>query len=342
MKERSHNLDLMRVVLSLCVITLHALNHFGIADQVVEAVVLSLMISCDGLFYMVSGYFNLEKEFKSADDIQRYYKSKFITVFFPFLAFVFVWTVWDYVHAAGSFDAGKILLQYYKEIFDSAANGHMWFMYPLFGLLLSAPFLSKMLHSMNDDELKVLWRVAIGINFVAYYFCRDLGIGFSMLCWFLEGWGIYYLAGYYYRHVIVKENKTKWIILAVIGYVFTVLGNYGYLPFFKIFDDAYSVQPMFTLFCIGCFMFWDKAVKIKEGPFTKVITFLAANTFMIYLFHTRGIEYVVRKLSITEGSFGAGLLVVFGTYAVSLLLAFIANLCLKPVQKLLRKLLIGE
>ena len=84
-------------------------------------------------------------------------------------------------------------------------------------------------------------------------------------------------------------------------------------------------------------MFWDKAVKINNNIVAKVISFLSRNTYMIYLFHTRGIEYVVRKLSITDGSFVSGILVIIGAYLISLLLAFIANLCLKPIQKLLDK-----
>ena len=59
---------------------------------------------------------------------------------------------------------------------------------------------------------------------------------------------------------------------------------------------------------------------------------------MIYLYHPRGIEYVVRKFSITEGNFGIGILVTFASYAISLLLAYVTNLCLKPVQKLMEKI----
>jgi peptidoglycan/LPS O-acetylase OafA/YrhL len=67
--------------------------------------------------------------------------------------------------------------------------------------------------------------------------------------------------------------------------------------------------------------------------------YLSKNNYMVYLFHTRGFEYVARKLNITEANAGSGFIVVIGAYLVSLLLAFVANLCLKPIQSLLRKLL---
>ncbi len=339
MKERSHNLDLMRVVLCISVIAYHSLHHFGTDNEVLFALIGMLLLSTNGLFYMISGYFNLEKEFNSIADIKEYYKNRFINILFPFMAFVFVWTVWDYVHDAGNFNIKIILYLYYKAIVDSSVEGHMWFMYPLFGMLLSTPFLSKMLHSMNEKELKILWYIAIGYNFVCYYLCLDLKIGFSFLCWFMQGWTILYFAGYYYRHVIAKENKYKWILLGIFGYVFTLLGHYGRLHFFKVFLDSTSLQPMFTLYCVGCFMFWDKAVKISEGKIADIIAFLSKNTYMVYLYHLRGIEYVIRKLSITDANFVSGFLIVFGGYVVSLMLVYVTNLCLKPVQKILNKVL---
>ena len=338
MKERNHSLDLMRVVLSLYVIALHSLQHFGIEDPVVSALVHILLVSSNGLFYMLSGYFNLEKEFRNSEDIKEYYKSRFIGILFPFLAFVFVWTIWDYIHVFGGFDLGKILSLYYRSIVDTSAYGHMWFMYPLFGLLLSTPFLSKMLHSMDKKELKILWYIAIGYNVVLYYLCRNHDIGFSVLCWILEGWTVLYFAGYYYRHVIAEESILKWILLGIVGYIFTVLGNNGLLPFFKTFEGATNTQPMFIFYCVGCFMFCDRVIRIKDGILGNVLTFLGKHTYMIYLYHPRGIEYVIRKLTITENGIGSGLLIVFGSYLVSLLLAFVTDLCLKPVQKLLKKI----
>ena len=339
MKVRNHNLDLMRVALCIFVVAFHSLYHFGIENDLVYEIIGMLLVSANGLFYMISGYFNLEKEFNNSSDIKEYYKKRFIDIIFPFLAFVFVWTVWDYVHETGQFNLIEILSTYFEAVVDTSSQGHMWFMYPFFGLLLSTPFLSKMLHHMDEKELKILWYMALGYHAVSYFLCYDQGIGFAFMCWIMEGWAIYYFAGYYYRHIISKESSVKWAILGVLGYVLTILGNQGFLPFFETFLDASSIQPLFTIYCVGCFMFWDKAIKIKDGVFAKIITFLSKNTYMVYLYHLRGMEYVIRKLSLTEYNFVSGLIVVVGGYAVSLLMAYVTNLCLKPVQILLNKVL---
>lgn len=337
MKERNYGLDLMRVFLCICVITLHSFNWFGAQDYTISIYLPVILIAADGLFYMLSGYFNLNKEFKDSSDIKKFYKNKFIYLLFPFLAFNFAWTLWDYIHITSNFNLFELLGIYYELIVNSGADGHMWFMYPLFGLILSTPFLSKMLHNMDDKELKILWRIAIGFNFFVYYLCEDFEMHMRLLCWVLDGWVIYYFAGYYYRRVLSKEKPIKWIIIGLVGFVVTMLGTFGDLPFLKRFAGANDIQPMFTLFCIGYLCLWDKTIKITNKVAAKVIKFLSSNTFLIYLYHMRGIEYILRKANVTEPSFVSGLTVVAGTFAFSLIAAFVTNSCLKPVQKLMDK-----
>lgn len=335
--KRNYTFDLLRIVLSLFVIGVHCFEHMGSEDYYLNTILPVLFMTADGAFYILSGYFNLEKEFNNASDIKKFYKNKIIYVLFPFLAFVFVWAVWDYAHTAETFNFLELLDIYYKQIMNSAANGHLWFMYPLFGMLLSTPFLSKMLHNMDEKELKILWRIAIIFNVIVYIVCIDNGMDFRVSDWFLGRWLIYYFAGYYYRHVISKESTIKWAILTIACFVLTVLGLQGKLTFLDSFVYATDFQPMFTVACIGIILLFDKAIKIKNDKVGKVIVFLSTNTFFIYMYHMRGIEYIVRKLSIINNNFGNWLLIVFGTFVVSLLASIVTKLCMKPVQKFLDK-----
>lgn len=337
MKERDSSLDLLRVILCICVIALHSFYFFGDLNYYVDLLVPAILIVTDGLFFMLSGYFNLEKEFNSSKDIINFYKSKIVNVLIPFLGFVFFWTVWDYLHVNESFNVTEILQIYYAEIMGKSAVGHLWFMYPLFGMLLSTPFLSKMLHSMDEKELKVLWRIAIGFNVVCYFLCMDFNVSFGVLAWIFDGWLIYYFAGYYYRHVAYKESKIKWIILGLLGFAITVLGKEGKLPFIHGFVGATDIQPMFTLFCMGVLFCWDNFVKITNKVASKVILFLSTNTYLIYLFHTRGMEYAVRKLHVIDYSIISGFKVIIGGFIFSLIAAFVVNLVMKPAQKFILK-----
>lgn len=327
--KRNYNLDLMRVFLCLCVITVHSLNHFGINSGRVSTIVTIFLLQADGLFYMISGYFNLEKEFKSSTDIKNYYKNKIVTVLFPFVAFIFAWSLWDYLHSGETFNILEFLSSLYIKIMDSESSGHLWFMYPLFGLLLANPFLSKMLHNMDDKELNLLWYIAIGYNAICCFLCYDLGVSFKFSAWLLEGWVLYYFAGYYYRHVVSKQKKYVWFIIGLATFTLTILGKLN----LKAFAGTTDIQPLFVIFCVAVLMFWDKAFTIKNEKVQKVINFLSRNTFLIYLFHMRGMEYAIRKLPIGEPSFISGLLVVLGTFVSSLIASFVTNLALRPIQK---------
>lgn len=331
--KRNYSLDLMRVFLCLCVIAIHSMTYIDFGGDLANSIFMSFLAQANGVFYMISGYFNLEKEFNNSTDIKKYYKNKIIYILLPFIAFLFVWALWDYLHVNPTFDIKDFLSSFYKLFMEDASEGHMWFMYPLFGLLLSTPFLSKMLHNMDNKELKILWRIALGWNIVCYFLCYNLDINFRFLGWLLSGWIIYYFAGYYYRHVVVNESKTKWLILGLAGFIATVVG----INYLDRFDAAEDLQPLFTLFCMGCLVFFDKCITIKNEKISKIFVFLSKNTFLIYLFHLRAMEFVVRKLAITGASPINSLLVVFGTFIAALLAAVITNLLLKPIQKLIDK-----
>ena len=50
---------------------IHSLAYFGYMNYYVDLVLPVFLVATDGLFYMLSGYFNLEKEFKNSGDILR-------------------------------------------------------------------------------------------------------------------------------------------------------------------------------------------------------------------------------------------------------------------------------
>ncbi|MDO4197465.1 MAG: acyltransferase [Erysipelotrichaceae bacterium] len=342
MKKRDYGLDLLRIVLCIFVIMLHSLAYFGDLNKFIGTYFPTIIGSANVLFFVISGYLNLEKNFKSNKDIIDFYKTRFIYVVLPFLGFNLFWVIWDYMHANGSFDLLGVAYDYYDMIMGEAAKGHMWFMYPYFGLLLATPFLSKMLHAMDNKELKTLWYLGLGFNACYYFLCENMGLHFRVSAWFLEGWALYYVTGYIFRHVLVNESPVKWTILCLLGYFATVLGGSGKLTFFKYFEGVNDLQPMFTLFCIGLLYIWNRFVKINNDKVGKVISYIGYCTYLIYLFHVRGIEYAGRKLNIVEPSLTNGLIVVLGAFIFSLIASMVINFVMKPAQDFLKKKLVTD
>ena len=298
----------------------------------------TILGTANGLYFILSGYFNLEKEFKNVTDIKKFYKNKIIYILLPFLGFNLFWVVWDYIHEFGGIDAVGLLNTFFRAVVDTSAKGHMWFMYLLFGMLLSTPFLSKTLHSMNEKELKMLWRIAIWFNIIAFYVCGNFGIDFNVSAWLLDGWLIYYVSGYYFRHVIVKESSIKWISLCAFGYLVTCFGVNSLLPVFPQFLGGTDIQPMFTIFCLGFLFIWNRYVVINNETVGKAISFVGSHIYLVYLFHIRGMEYAVRKLHVVNTGLVSWLIVIFGTFAFSFVASVIVDLPMKPVQKFIDKI----
>ena len=94
-KQRSFNYDVMRILMSIFVIAVHTPLPGKLSNSFVVWYALScLYMQCNGVFFMISGRFNLMKAFQSKEDYIRYYKSKFVTIFVPFClaTAVIVWS----------------------------------------------------------------------------------------------------------------------------------------------------------------------------------------------------------------------------------------------------------
>ena len=78
--KRNYSLDLMRIFLCFCVIAIHSMTYVQTDNEFVDSILLIIFAQANGLFYIISGYFNLEKEFNNAEDIKKYYRNKFIYI----------------------------------------------------------------------------------------------------------------------------------------------------------------------------------------------------------------------------------------------------------------------
>ena len=149
----------------------------------------------------------------------------------------------------------------------------------------------------------------------------------------MDGWLIYYFAGYDYPRIATKKSKIKWIVIGLLGFALTILGKEGSLPFVTRFRGATDIQPFFTLFCMGYLFCWDRFIKIGESFLSRIILFLSKHTYLIYLWHIQGIAYAVRKLNIVDSTNLNSVIVVIGAFVVSLIAAVATNLLMKPIQK---------
>lgn len=85
MKKRVVRYDFMRVLMSLFVICVHTgFPSFISSNNLLNNSIRSFLVVCNGVFFMISGKFNLRKNFESKSDYYNYYTDKFISIIVPY------------------------------------------------------------------------------------------------------------------------------------------------------------------------------------------------------------------------------------------------------------------
>lgn len=335
-KERAINYDSMRVLMSLFVICLHA----GIASRLsrnnsivlLSNIISTFLVQCNGVFYMISGKFNLSKKFECKKDYINYYISKFISIVIPYGIVSCLLVLYAMITSDQPWNFNGYLYQCYKAFFSSNVGGHLWFVCTLMGMLASTPFLAKMLSAMKDEEVKILFGVGIIWNFLAIYLTIDIGMWFGFGNWFLWGWIFVYFAGYFCERIINDRNVKIIYCLGVIGFIVTVLGQ----SYLETFEYATDLSVGFIFFVMGCYVFMERHFKINNETLKKlfcpVISYMAKFSFVAYMVH---IVVMNGVKNIFEGLFAIIFFTFFFSYLVSIL---ITTILIKPVQAILRKL----
>lgn len=335
MKTRLINYDLMRVVMCIFVIIDHISEKpFSFPVRAAYTTFFFLAIS---VFYMLSGKFNLEQTFGSVGDYINYYRKKFVSIYFPYMLVSFMLSVCRLYGKTGSLAPKEVFFFAFKEFFDTNSEKSLWFMYPLMGLLISAPFLSKMFHAMSDRECLLMAAIAVIWNVVKVYLTSDIGVTFNISGWLLDNWCLYFVAGYLSDRLVNEKNRKVVYLLGIAGFIITVairVLSEDHMPYCR------DYSPAFFLFSVAAYDFMSHAFKVTNPVIVKVVSFIAQNTFMIYLLHMPVLNYVVPRFVTLDTTTVPGYLLQFAfAFICSLAGAIVLRtLIIRPLQSLLRKL----
>lgn len=177
--KRNIYYDIVRITAMFLVIGVHAL---GSIEQYAETGVQKAFTACLGdlndlgvpIFFALSGVFILSKEY---DDIRKFYKNRLIRIGVPYLVYAAIYvcyfTGYDERNPLG------IPFAYVKDILTAGVHPTHWFVYTLMGIYFAAPFLSRMVHAVNDRELMLLFGGCLFINIACRmfsYFGMSFGI----------------------------------------------------------------------------------------------------------------------------------------------------------------------
>lgn len=329
--KREVSYDYVRVLAMLFVIAVHIpLDEYG-DNQIVNVIYKSILLTCNNMFFMLSGRFNLNVILKDKRDYIIYYKKKFVSIILPYIILSLI--LYLYEAEINWEEPLSIFKGYMIRLFDTNNSTHLWFMYPLIGMIVSAPFLAKMLQALSDNEINILLIVGLVWNILDIYLVQDLGVNFQYSGWLLSSWTICFFLGYYEFRMIKNQKKILCCIAALCG-LGTVIQKY-FFPNHSV--EIWGVAPMYIMFSLGMYII-IKAIVIKHDLLNKLISFVAKYSFTIYILHYAVLRVLYSKTKLIQ-SWGERYILRFCLcFLITFIIAVIIDtIIIHPMQKFLNK-----
>ena len=350
MKERKSNFELLRIVAMLFIIlghsASHGIFHFGEADvfaawqggSLVNKAFSSLLLPGGavgvGIFFMITGYFQVEKEKYSI-------KKVLLQVLFYGLVISALYIV--YLLVKGAFTAGMLwafLKNFFlKTMLNPLSGGSWWYVTAYFLIMLFSPLLNAFLKKLSPRGfmtfLMTLCIIWYGISYLTggTYIQAERGLLF------------YSIGAYIKLHGDdVKVSAVKcfsclvgiWITggLAYYFYSSIMVSNNGGAGYTIMADllDLYIFMVVTPLAAVSLFL-WFKGLNMGR---VKVINRIAGTTLGIYLIHDSEIFRTTLWQGIfhmDSGLYGSGL---YPLYAIGIsIIIFLAGMLIDLARQML-------
>lgn len=330
--ERLYAYDVVRVVAMIFVVAVHALMVVDVSTFCGRLYYESAMvafISANALFFLMSGKFNIRVR-KSDSDIKLYYLRRFRGFLLPILVFFLVRTLYE------TYPFGGGLVQLVKDYAKNALGvfGHTeyWFVFALFGFLVVAPFLGKMLDRLNSFECGVFIGIGFAYNTVVVV-ADNLGIDFSW-GYLFSGFALTFCMGAMVERLV--RSRKQFIALICVGLlsfvVDVVLRMTGYSA------GSLDISPLFTIYAVALYMTILRLARAAKP--LKVVSFMAKHSFGVYLTHMM-VLYKISGYFYASGALGsvtAHFCLTITAFVLSLMVAVAVDLvAVRPLQYIFDK-----
>lgn len=212
MKKRNVNLDLIRAVAIILVISVHFFKFNGFYNEKLVGINMFLMtylrtfcMTCVPLFIMLSGYLMYKKE------LNKKYYLKLEKIIFVYVVASLLCILYKIVYLHESYRITTVI----GLITSFKASRYAWYMNMYLGLFLIIPFLNVLYNNLNKKQKKVL--------LVTLFFVTILPQFINVKYKLLPNWWVniypftYYFAGAYIKEYDIKINKKLNIILLILS-----------------------------------------------------------------------------------------------------------------------------
>lgn len=308
--KRENNLDLLRVLACIMVISIHVSAGFVVKNIEVPNIEFTIGNFYDSfsrtavpIFVLLSGRFALSDERNI--DIKYYYKKFLKKIMFP----TFIWSVlyflYNYSLILASFLINKELkvsiFSPVKYWIIGAPFYHLWYLYMSIGLYLSVPFLLKLKNKIGEKNfLKIgisffvlgllLYLFENFLNFINFYDRNDI-LKYLKYIWkfnqlkFICYLG-YFILGYSLKNFKNKNFNFKKMIFLVMIVNFGLFLSVEYSVKNNLISNAdtlYSNNFIFVMLAAILIYIGFNNLKTEKIKFD--FSHLAFHSFNIYLVH---------------------------------------------------------
>ena len=307
-KERSSNIELLRIIAMLMIIVYHIWIHcidvqlsndtmYFIEPHFYKRLILFDIISpfgqiANAIFILISGYFMVEKK---NIDLPKIAKKLISQSLFATIVLMLISTIVYKVYNSATINL--IDINYF--------NNGSWFIGYYFAVMLSAYlFLNKFLNKL--DQKKYSGFLIIMFTIIQFGWTiriiNDLASELGVYC---AGIFLYSLGGYIRKYNPFKNIKTiVYSLTLFIIALMIIISNYNlnstsieifYLNNYSVFKP--EIEPFFnysfvTIICAVCIFELFNRIRIKRN---NVINFIGSSTLMIYLLHDNVLLYSLMK-----------------------------------------------
>lgn len=343
-KVRSYNVDLLRIISMMMVVTLHSLSRSGMLTET-EGIIFNLSwfleIVCYGavdIFLLISGYFGVKSKFKLSRIL-----SLWLQVVFYLIT---VEVILQVIH--GEFHIIPIL----KTITPVLSNQY-WFFTCYFILCFFTPFINKLINESSKQLNQVLFGILIFIFSVLPFIAMspiayakeidffNVNRGYSVI-WCT----VVYTLGALLNKLEISQYFKKstcflnyWLGVFLTFGIWILCQKYDVYGYFAV---SYT-SPLIVFASISLLLFFTK-IKLN-AMIEKIVKFFVPEVFSVYLIHSNPHIYTYYTNSVRyllnydfPIIFLNLMIIILLVYMVSSIIEFIRLKLFSPIDKWIKKI----
>lgn len=334
-REKNYNMELLRVVACIMVVCIHVTNYYSRdygeisnASYLFSIIVNGLCRLAVPLFFMISGFLLLPEVLVIKKSIHRVWSTFCVLVLWSGIYYL-----WDLYFRHRSY--------HFFKIFEEPVKKHLWFLYAILGMYVVLPFLQCMVKNMPDLLMRyfaMLWFGFMTLDYLISLFHMEIAYEVPLVgtsCYLG-----YFIMGYIISHTMKKVNISEWTCyfgaVACIGvmifatYITTLETGKHCEVFFEYRDILIAIAASLIFYNAS-----KNGVIVFREKTKKVLAFLSAHSFTIYLCHVIFLDIV--KLKFAPRSISAFIGIPFYTICI-----FLSSLLFSIVWKRIFHIIVAK